>query len=70
MPLSRTQRDILKAMHRIRKPTTVNEIAKVSHISWITVKNNLEILQRHNLVILQKRTLRKTWVVNYAMFDG
>ena len=68
MPLSRTQRDILKAMHRIRKPTTVNEIAKVSQLSWITVKTNLATLQKHKLVILEKKKLRKTWILNYDRF--
>lgn len=73
MPLSRTQRDILKAMHRLRKPSTVNEISTMSHITWITVDNNLKILLKQRLVFIAviktKKTTRKLWRLNYAIFE-
>ena len=73
MPLSRTQREILKAMHRIRKPTTVNEIAIRAQISWITIDNNLKLLHKQKLVLVNvtktKKTTRKHWRINYARFD-
>ena len=73
MPLTRTQRDILKAMHRLRKPSTVNEISTKSHITWITINNNLKILLKQRLVFVTitktKKTTRKLWRLNYAMFE-
>ena len=73
MPLSRTQRDILKAMHRLRKPSTVNEISTMSHITWITVDKNLKLLYKQGIVLVTatktKRATRKYWRLNYAMFE-
>ena len=73
MALSRTQREIIKAMHKLRKPSTVNEISTMSQITWITVDNNLKILLKHNIVFVTvtktKKTARKYWSINYAVFD-
>lgn len=69
MKLTRTQKAIIKAMHRIRTPTTVNEIAITSQISWITVKTNLSILKKRKMVKNQKRKSRELWSINYDIFD-
>ena len=73
MALSRTQREIIKAMHKLRKPSTVNEISTMSQITWITVNNNLKILLKHNIVFVNvtktKKTSRKYWSINYEIFD-
>ena len=72
MKLTRTQKAIIKAMHRIRTPTTVNEIATTSQVSWITVKDNLKILKKYGLVNYKRRKTKKTsrnyWYINYSMF--
>lgn len=69
MTITRTQREIIKAMHRLRKPATVHEIAEASQISWITVKNNLSALEKIGLVAGKTEKKRQLWMIKYEVFD-
>lgn len=69
MTITRTQKEIVNAMHRLRKPATVYEIAETSQISWITVKNNLAVLEKNGLVTDKTEKKRQLWTIKYEVFD-
>ncbi len=71
--LTRTQKNIINTMHRLRYPATINEIGETADISWVTVKSNLSILKKYDLVNFNikktQKTSRKYWFINYDIFE-
>ena len=55
---------VLQAMFRLSRPATTNEIAKWAQMSWNTADSTLKNLSHRRVVILDKFTDAKVWVIN------
>lgn len=48
--LNRIEREIIRILIKERRPLTINEISKLTGISWATVKKYLPILKKKGVV--------------------
>jgi len=67
MTYTRIEKGILRAMHQINRPATINEIAQWSEYSWITVRKHLRELKKAGIVSYKKEGNRKYWRIKYEL---
>jgi len=68
MKISRIERGILRSMHQINRPATVNEIADWSEYSWMTVRKHLLELEKLGIIVYKTKNKRKYWYIRYEIF--
>lgn len=61
--LTSTQKEIIKAMLRARRPQTTYKLGKRSDKSWKTTRDNLEILKVKKVVQMKKKDRVSTWTL-------
>lgn len=59
--LKPNQRVIIEELYRSRMPLSTRELAKETNMSWITAKDNLEMLKTSGIVCVAKIGNRKEW---------
>lgn len=61
--LTSTQRDLIVAMIRAKRPQTTYKLSKRSHRSWKAAKDNLEILKKKKVVRMKKKNKVSKWTL-------
>lgn len=62
--LTGTQKDLIRAMIRARRPQSTYRIGKRSNKAWNTAKVNLEILKRKKVVEKKRKRGVSIWSLN------
>jgi len=47
---NRIEREIIRVLIKERKPLTINQVSKLSGISWVTVKKYIPILKKKGVI--------------------
>ena len=49
-PLNRIEKEIIRVLMKENRPLTINEVSKISGISWITVKKYIPLLIQKGVI--------------------
>jgi len=49
-PLNRIEKEIVRVLLKEGRPMTINQISKISGISWVTIKKYIPILKEKGVI--------------------